>query len=173
MYLENDILKLRAPEPEDLEFFYRWENDTSLWVAGDARQPFSRYVLKRFIASTKDVFATKQARFTIVKKTDGEEAIGVADLFNFDPLNRRAAIGMLIDDKHRKHGFAAEALELLCSYALDFLKLHQLYAHVPESNTASRLMLERCGFTLIATLPDWIQTNNGYENVLFLTRLKI
>ena len=26
MYLENDILRLRALEPEDLDILYKWEN---------------------------------------------------------------------------------------------------------------------------------------------------
>jgi len=33
--LENDMIRLRAPEPEDLEQFYQWENDNRVmdaWV---------------------------------------------------------------------------------------------------------------------------------------------
>ena len=31
IYLENKKIKLRALEPEDLDFLYKWENDTKFW----------------------------------------------------------------------------------------------------------------------------------------------
>jgi diamine N-acetyltransferase len=31
MILENDGIRLRAVEPEDLETLYRWENDEANW----------------------------------------------------------------------------------------------------------------------------------------------
>ena len=33
-WLENDTIRLRALEPEDLDLLYAWENDTSLWEFG-------------------------------------------------------------------------------------------------------------------------------------------
>ena len=50
--LESAIIRLRAPEPEDLELLYKWENDTSLWLAGNTRAPYSRFQLKQYIAGT-------------------------------------------------------------------------------------------------------------------------
>ena len=47
--LESAIIRLRAPEPEDLELLYKWENDTSLWLAGNTRAPYSRFQLKQYI----------------------------------------------------------------------------------------------------------------------------
>ena len=44
--LKNNILQLRAPEPEDLEVLYSWENDTDVWIYGSAMSPYSKYILK-------------------------------------------------------------------------------------------------------------------------------
>jgi len=93
------------------------------------------------------------------------------DLFDFSPFHKRAAVGALVDSAHRKKGYAAEAMGLLCDYALRFLKLHQVYAYVPEHNTASINMLERCGFTKQGLLPDWLQSENGYDSVYILSLL--
>ena len=38
--LENSNIRLRAPEPEDLEILYKWENDTSLWEYGASITPY-------------------------------------------------------------------------------------------------------------------------------------
>ena len=35
MFLENENIKLRALEPEDLEFLYKWENASQLWIQGN------------------------------------------------------------------------------------------------------------------------------------------
>ena len=35
-WLKDDMIRLRAPEPEDLELMYAMENDTSLWSVGNA-----------------------------------------------------------------------------------------------------------------------------------------
>jgi len=172
MYLESDRIRLRAPEPEDLEYYYRWENDTSLWLAGSAHLPYSRYELKQFIASeaAKDFYAAKQLRFTVVRKSD-KAVTGITDLFDFSPFHRRAEVGVLIDVGYQKQGYATEAMQLLCDYGLHFLKLHQLYAYVPATSEASRRMLERCGFEARGLLTDWLQTPQGWENVYVMSRV--
>ena len=43
-------IRLRALEPEDLDFLYTIENDVSLWNVGNANVPYSRYVLHDYIA---------------------------------------------------------------------------------------------------------------------------
>ena len=37
--LENEIIRLRALEPEDLEPLYRWENNPDLWSLGNTMSP--------------------------------------------------------------------------------------------------------------------------------------
>ena len=34
-FLEDEVIRLRALEPEDLELLYRWENDSALWAFDD------------------------------------------------------------------------------------------------------------------------------------------
>ena len=68
MYLENDTLRLRALEPEDLDILYKWENDTNLWWVGCTTEPYSRYILKEYIAySDKTIYEKKQLRLMIVR----------------------------------------------------------------------------------------------------------
>jgi len=173
-YLESARLKLRAPEPEDLEYYYRWENDTALWSSGEAHQPYSRYELKQFIASeaAKDFYAFKQMRFTVEEKQSGKP-VGALDLFDFSPFHRRAAVGALIDTASQKRGYAAEALSLLLDYALNYLRLHQIYAYAPEDNEPSIRMLERCGFRRQGLLKDWLQAEDGYRNVYILSIIAV
>ena len=45
-------VKLRALEPEDLEILYTIENNQSEWNVGATNVPYSRYVLRDYIANT-------------------------------------------------------------------------------------------------------------------------
>lgn len=166
MLLENHKIKLRAPEPEDLENFYKWENDTSLWSLGSTLTPYSRYDLKQYILSSKDIYESKQLRF-VIEKMPQKETVGMIDLYDFDPHNRRAAVGIVVDRVYQRNGIAMEALSLLCKYAFSFLKLHQLYAYIPVKNEPSKRLFVRCGFEYKGILSDWLQAidGDGYEDV--------
>lgn len=169
--LENDRIRLRALEPEDLDWLYRAENDTEVWQAGATLTPFSRYVLREYIAvSHRDIFELKQLRLVVeLQKT--KQTAGMIDLFDFDPYHRRAGVGVLIDSACRKGGVATDALTLLADYAFSFLHLHQLYAHVPVTNQASKALFTRCGFTVAGVLSDWLAEADGYQDVWMMQRV--
>ena len=42
---DDAIVRLRAMEPEDLDFLYAMENDKEVWDVGCTNVPYSRYVL--------------------------------------------------------------------------------------------------------------------------------
>ena len=56
-------VKLRAMEPEDLELLYHIENNRDLWKVGATNVPYSRYVLRDYIArATGDIYTDRQVR---------------------------------------------------------------------------------------------------------------
>lgn len=166
--LENDMIRLRALEPEDLELLYHWENDSSLWSVGATVSPFSRYVLKEYILeSHRDIYDLRQLRLMIDLQTENR-TIGMIDLFDFDPHHHRAGTGILIDSVYQKRGYAFMALNMLVDYAFSFLKLHQLYAHIPIDNEASKALYTRCGFKVAGRLSEWISTPDGYSDVIVM-----
>jgi len=108
--LENKELLLRAPEPEDLELLYKWENDTRLWEYGNTTAPYSRFSLRQYLAESKqDIYADKQMRLMVLLR-QSQTVIGMADLYDFDPFHRRAGVGILIDDDQRKKGLRAAVI---------------------------------------------------------------
>jgi diamine N-acetyltransferase len=165
--LGNDRLSLRALEPEDLQILFDLENDTRLWRCGITRAPYSRYVLKRYIEeSYKDIYEAKQLRLMIVLPNN--EVAGIADLSDFDPFNMRAEVGILIAPAYQNQGIATEAIELLKQYAFDFLNMKQLYAYVAVNNVHSVSLFKKCGFVVSGTLKDWVVSDEGYTDTLFM-----
>lgn len=172
MLLENDILKLRAPEPQDLEQLYLWENNSLLWDVGNTRQPYSKFALKQYILQVdKDIYESKQLRLMITEKPTGE-TIGTVDLFDFDIHNSRIALGLFIDPLKQGNGFAKLALHLTEDYVLNFMKINQLYCHIATTNTASRQMFEKEGYESNGILKSWIKTTNGFEDIILFQRFR-
>ena len=171
-YLENNLIKLRALEPEDLDALYKWENDADLWQCGATIAPYSKFALKEYIADSRlDIFQSRQLRLMIVWKEDNSP-IGTIDLYDFDPMNLRAGIGILIDSAYRGKGIGKQALDLIKDYAFDFLLLKQLYAHVPKRNEISLKLFATCGYTNTACLKEWIKTNGGFDDVYVMQLIK-
>lgn len=169
--LKNELVSLRALEPEDLELLYRWENNPEWWSLGNTLSPYSRYLLKEYISqSHRDIFDLKQMRLMIDLGATGA-TVGMVDLYDFDPHHRRAGVGILVDPLYQKNGLAAEAMQLLADYAFSFLKLHQLYAHIPVANEASKALFTRCGYTITGILTDWIASEEGYSDVLIMQHI--
>ena len=88
-------VRLRAMEPEDLDFLYNIENDRELWNVGNTNVPYSRYVLHDYIANaTNDIYSDGQVRM-IVENAEGC-TVGMADLFDFNASHRRAELSIVI-----------------------------------------------------------------------------
>ena len=169
-WLKNEKMTLRAPEPEDLELMYAMENDTTLWCAGNATLPYSRYTLRAYLEqSRQDLLSERQARF-VIELSDGNCA-GMIDLADYDPINSRAEVCIGILGKYRGHGIATQALQLLCQYAAERLHLHQLYAYVPVWNNESIKLFEKAEFTRHATLKEWQRGKEGYFDVILMQKL--
>lgn len=160
--LEDNIICLRPLEPEDLELLYKWENDASLWTLGGTVSPYSYYILKEYIsASHKDIYEQRQQRLMITLKDCGT-TVGMIDLYDFDPHNSRAGVGILIDTNFQGKGYAGNAVKLIIDYAFLFLKLHQLYAHIPVGNIPSIKLFTACGFKESGILQDWNSVAEGF-----------
>lgn len=151
----ENILKLRALEPEDIDMIYKWENDPKIWEHSSVHQMFSRYQLTQYIMSSisGDFFTEKQLR--LVAEVENE-AVGCIDLFNYDPFQHRAELGLLVDERHRRKGYGKTMIEALINYARIHLQLHQIYCVVPSANRPSMGLFRNMNFTIAGQLRDWV-----------------
>ena len=163
--LKGNSIFLRALEPEDLEFIYTLENDESIWTLSNTQTPYSRFLIKQYLENAhQDIYEAKQLRLAICYN-NSNEAIGLIDLFDFDPSNNRAGIGIIIHQpENRESGIGSEALQLLINYSFTFLQLHQLYANISTENEISKALFTKFGFQLIGVKKQWNKVNNHYKD---------
>lgn len=169
-YLQDNDIILRAVEPDDLDFLYLAENDTMAWSHSSTSAPMSRMLLQEYITQyTADIYRDRQLRLIAIHAHTGER-IGIADLYDYDPRNSRAGIGIYTTPSLRGKGYGTAILSALCRYAQEFLNIHMLYAIIEESNAASRHIFTRCDFLHTATLVQWVKTPQGYSSAVMMQR---
>jgi len=161
--LTGSTIYLRALEPEDLDFIYLLENNEAMWEVSNTQTPYSRFLIRQYLENAhQDIYEAKQLRLAICKK-DSFDALGLIDLFDFDPVNNRAGVGIIINDvTDRNNGLGKEALGLVIQYAFTKLQLHQLYANIDLANVASTTLFTNFGFKQIGVKKDWNKRDNNY-----------
>ena len=160
--MENELIRLRALEPDDVQVLYKWENDTEVWKVSNTIVPFSKYMLLQFIANQ---------RILVDRRLERQHQI-VARLFDLDPYNCRAGVGILIYDKRDQgQGYASQALSSLIRYGFQVLGLNQLYCDIPSHNIRSLALFKSKGFTVVGLKKEWTRTTSDWQDEYMLQLL--
>ena len=160
------MVHLRALEPEDLDFLYALENDPDIWGVSDTLAPVSRHALREYLAhASTDFYVVRQLRLVVTTEIS-REAVGVVDLFEYDPLHQRAGVGITILASQRRRGYARQALESVQEHARTALRLHQLYATVSADNGPSLRLFRAAGFRRVGTRHAWLRTPGGWADAV-------
>ena len=151
MNIEGRTIRLRAVEPEDADLMYVWENDCDVWAQDGVNRAlcdnliddavlgndYTKPVTREQLRSIMTLLCDGQLRL-IIETLLSSKPVGAIDLFEYDPIHRRAGVGILIYERSdRGRGYASDALEALCRYAHDTLRAHQPWCDVGADNEAS------------------------------------
>jgi len=171
--LKGDKVYLRALEPEDLDFVHDVENTEEFWEISATRVPYSRYLIKKYIQNShRDIYEVKQLRLMICDLEMNR--LGMIDIFDFEPRDRRAALGILIADKEdRNKGYGAEVLSLISNYCFSHLGLHQVYANVTADNQASIKLFENSNFEKVGVKKDWVLIQGKFKDEILFQLLNV
>ncbi len=166
-HLQNTIIKLRALEPKDLNFLFNTENNIDLWEVSSTTKPFSKFILEDYIKNShNDIFTTKQVRF-IIETFHKKKVVGMIDLFDYEPIHLRAGVGINIIETEQRKAYAENALIVLKDYCFNILRLNQIYCNISADNKASIKLFEKVGFKLSGKKEQWVNTSEGFKDVLF------
>lgn len=162
---------LRAMEPTDVDWLFDVENDMSLWHCGNTTSPISHADLKALVAhSDLDLYQSRQMRLMI----DAEgETVGAIDVFEFDPFHLHASVGIVIIEKHREKGYAADALTTFGQYLTDTFGIVALSATIEADNTASRRLFESCGYELVGRKKQWLRRGKEWVDEVEYEKIHI
>ena len=165
MFIKSQHIYLRALESSDLDLIYALENDMSIWKISNTITPFSKDIIQLYLQSAQlDIYTNKQLRLLICLN-ETNQPIGTIDLFEFDPMNLRVGVGILIFESHRNSGYAAESITVIKNYSKNVLLLNQLYCNINASNKDSIKLFEKCSFEKIGLKKQWNRVSlNQFED---------
>ncbi len=168
--LKSSHIILRALVTSDIDFLELVENDERFWHLSDTLQPFSRSVLKDYIDNSyKDIYEAKQLRLVI--SLHNNQPIGFIDLYDFDPKNKRAGLGILILEGYHDKGYGTQAVKMMMNYAFEVLDLHQIFASIIEDNQRSLSLFKKLGFEIIGLKKDWRYNFGQFQSEYLLQKL--
>lgn len=88
--------------------------------------------------------------------SENDVPVGCIELYNYDPVNRRAAVGIVISNEYRHQGYGKAMVSALTDFCRQNTSLHQVFADIAATNAASLHIFQNAGYQHCATLKDWI-----------------
>ncbi|MBO6523938.1 MAG: GNAT family N-acetyltransferase [Balneolaceae bacterium] len=148
--LTNGKIKLSKLERSHRQEFSQIANNREIWVnlRDVFPHPYSKKDADQFIDFISQ--ESPQLTFGIFYR---DHIAGVIGLSPFSDINRvKAEVGFWLGKPYWGKGIATSALQLICDYAFNDLRLIRLEALVFDYNEASIRVLEKNGFNLDAKL---------------------
>ena len=170
MFISDGKISLRMAEPEDARQIYGWENDRDVWRVSETTSPVSVFQVEQFLLGNSDLITNRQLRL-MVCHCDCDRPIGSIDLFDYDPINSRIGIGILIEKAYRGKGYATKAVSLCLEYLSHDVMVHQVHCLIDVNNSESKHLFTELGFNGCGCRKDWIKTPEGYLDAVFYQKI--
>ena len=140
-FADGAEVTLRTVEEEDLEFVQAIRNDPAVRQPLTLNRPANAEQIEEFFENA--ISSGDGAALLVCRE---EEPMGMVALFDEDDVSGTATIAYWLAPDYWGHGYATEAVGLLCEYAFAERRLHKLRADVIEPNDGSQRVLEKLGF---------------------------
>ncbi|HMO95056.1 MAG TPA: GNAT family protein [Tepidiformaceae bacterium] len=146
---QGRLIRLRVREPEDEPLLHRWFNDVDVTEHLTVAYPVSHRAELAFI-ERMSAPSFNIAEFAVETLAD-RRLIGGAGLFDVNPENRSAMLGIAIGDKTCwDSGYGTDTMRTLCRFGFDMMNLHRIQLDVYAGNDRARHVYEKVGFQVEA-----------------------
>ena len=158
--LVADFDQWAALRAESRDFLQPWE---PLWMADELTMPAYRRRLRGY---WRDSRAGVALPLFIISR-DSHELLGGINMSNIRRgIAQTASIGYWIGQRHARRGYMTDAVTTLVRHAFTEMKLNRVEAACIPENTASKHLLERCGFTREGYARRYLRINGRWRDHL-------
>ena len=147
-------LRLRQLRADDAEALFAIRSDPQV------REPYGREPYKTlaesqaFIQMIRETYAQRDGLFWGITLDTDDMIIGSCTFWNFGDEFRCTEVGYEMGRAHWGGGITSEAVAAIVAYGFTELDLHRIEANPHASNTASKRLLLKLGFTHEGTLRE-------------------
>ena len=175
--IETERLTLRPPQHADFrawsalrkaseEFLKPWE---PTWASDHLTR---RSFTNRVYWAQRTIAAGTGLPLFLVRRED-DMFLGAVTLDNIRRGPAQAGtIGYWIGEPFARHGYMREALAALVHHAFTELDLSRIESACLPENTASRALLEKCGYKYEGVAQSYLQINGRWRNHVLYANLR-
>jgi RimJ/RimL family protein N-acetyltransferase len=167
-FWQGKKIRLRAVEPEDAQYFIRWNLDSErarnldfIWP------PQSEAAVKTWVEEQSRRRMEANDGYTWVIENEKGEPVGSIDTHHCRPHDGTFNYALDIDPQHRHKGYASEAILLVLKYYFEELHYQKVSVSVHADNPDSIHLHEKLGFQLEGRFRRAFFTRGQYVDVLW------
>ncbi|HZF62269.1 MAG TPA: GNAT family protein [Desulfovibrio sp.] len=168
---ERDGFLLRSARIEDSEPYYEQNYnplDRELIRMTGCKESFTKVEVTSFFS--KSIDAADRYLFLIIS---GDSIIGECVVSEIDPVLRSAHFRIaILQNAYRGRGIGTWAVQSICSFVFDELKMHRLELNVFSYNTQAQRVYEKSGFKTEGIRRDAIMFNGKYADDILMAMLE-
>ena len=165
-------LILRLPEPRDVEAIRRGAaHPSTRWGIHLLPRPFLQRHAVEFVKKKRTQFRLRESLALAITRAKDGTFVGMIELKDPSPTDRRAELGYWIAPGDRGLGYATEAARAMCDVGFRRLRLHRIEAWAFARNRASVRVLEKAGLRLEGRFRERVWFGRKWLDVVWLARL--
>lgn len=165
--IEGRLVRLRAPEPDDLERYLRWFNDPEVTHGLAARYPMWSAREREWLAGAHS--PSYQDVALAVETLADRRHVGSVGLHRAQAENRTATLGIAIGERSLwGKGLGADVLRTACRFGFEEMNLHKVDLVVHATNPRAQALYERVGFRVEAVAREAWYQDGAYVDMVHM-----
>jgi RimJ/RimL family protein N-acetyltransferase/ribosomal protein S18 acetylase RimI-like enzyme len=145
--ITTERLLIRPFQADDTQGLVARRNDPDVARFQDWSVPFSLERAEEIVAELVAMEGPENDEWWMAIVSDRESGEVLGDLaLHLSQEGRTAEVGYTFDSRHWGRGYAVESLTALVEYLFDGIGVTRVFGMLHPDNTASAMVLERCGF---------------------------
>ena len=164
---EGKLVRLRAVEPSDWEFFHNWDRETTDEGKLTDEIWFPRSIIgSQAWAEKESLRGAENDAYRFQIETLDKMLVGTINTHSCHLRNGTFGYGLAIHPQQRRKGYASEAIWLVLRHYFHERRYQKCNASAYSFNEPSQRLHERLGFTLEGRLRRIIYTGGEYHDEL-------
>lgn len=152
--LETERITLRQLRQEDAVEVFDYFSKDEVTEYYDLESFIELKQAAELISSWNDRYTKLEGIRWGITYSAADQVIGTCGFHNWSKEHFKAEIGYELAPEHWRKGIMAEVVERVVQYGFEELGLHRIEAFVDPDHIASRMLLEKKGFTKEGILRD-------------------
>jgi RimJ/RimL family protein N-acetyltransferase len=171
--IHSERVRLRAAERADVEKFCVWINDPEVTRYLALYLPMSRADEDNWFESMTRRDQREKTLVIEVRDGNGWKMIGNCGVFDIDPVNSLAEIGIMLGEKDEwNKGYGTETMVLLLRHCFDTLNLNRVYLRVYAENLRAKRSYDKAGFVEEGRQREAVYKYGKYDDVIMMSVLR-